>query len=90
MHAANRAPRTSALKVLVLRCTLLLPCLSGAALAATAPVTQQEQQQWLLQQMRIGEALQREDLVRDSLARLKLIAPDNLQVLVGEIRQALA
>jgi len=93
MHAVNRAPQTSTFKVLVLRCTLLLSCLSGATLAATAPVTQQEQQQqqqqWLLQQMRIGEALQREDLVRDSLARLKLIAPDNPQVLVGEIRQAL-
>jgi Flp pilus assembly protein TadD len=90
MHALNRAPHTSAFKVLVLRCTLLLSCLSGATFAGTVPVTQQEQQQWLLQQMRIGEALQREDLVRDSLARLKLIAPDNPQVLVAEIRQALA
>jgi Flp pilus assembly protein TadD len=90
MHALNKAPRISTFKILMLRSTLLLSCLSGAALAATAPVTQQEQQQWLLQQMRIGEALQREDLVRDSLARLRLIAPDNPQVLVGDIRQALA
>ncbi|WP_257230309.1 cellulose synthase complex outer membrane protein BcsC [Pseudomonas sp. SbOxS1] len=89
MHALNKAPRCT-FKILMLRSTLLLSCLSGAALAATAPVTQQEQQQWLLQQMRIGEALQREDLVRDSLARLRLIAPDNPQVLVGDIRQALA
>src|SRR3546814_6268538 len=51
---------------------------------------QQEQQQWLLQQMRIGEAVHRDDLVRDSLARLELIAPDHPQVLVGKIRQALA
>jgi len=90
MHALNRAPRIGAFKILMLRSTLLLSCLSGATLAATVPVTQQEQQQWLLQQMRIGEALQREDLVRDSLARLRLIAPDDPQVLVGDIRQALA
>ena len=83
-------PRT--FKVVALRCTLMLSCLGGASFGAALPVSaqQQEQQQWLLQQMRIGEALQRDDLVRDSLARLELIAPDDPQVLVGKIRQALA
>ena len=92
MHAVNPALQPSTLKVVALRCILLLSCLSGATFAAAMPVSsqQQEQQQWLLQQMRIGEAVHRDDLVRDSLARLELIAPDHPQVLVGKIRQALA
>lgn len=49
----------------------------------------QDQQQWLLGQVRLGEAMYREDLVRDSLARLESIAPEHPQVLVGGIRQAL-
>lgn len=67
--------------------TLVLSCLSGTALAQ--PVTPQDQQQWLLGQVRLGEAMNREDLVRDSLARLESIAPEHPQVLVGGIRQAL-
>ncbi|NBG92706.1 cellulose synthase complex outer membrane protein BcsC [Pseudomonas sp. 9.1(2019)] len=64
--------------------------LSGFSTAAMAqPVSVQDQQQWLLEQVRIGEALYREDLVRDSLARLSLIAPNNPQALVASIRQAL-
>jgi Flp pilus assembly protein TadD len=84
--------KTGGLLALTLRCSLL-SCLSAvvfAAQACAASPLQQEQQQWLLQQMRLGEAQQREDLIRDSLARLALIAPDHPQVLVGEIRQALA
>lgn len=69
---------------------LLLGCLCTPVAASAAPPAAQDQQQWLLQQMRVGEALYREDLVRDSLARLELIAPDHPQVLVGEIRQVLA
>jgi len=86
MRAVNPALPFRLFKVLALGGTLLLSCVSAEAFAAS----QQQQQQWLLQQMRMGEALQRDDLVRDSLARLELIAPDHPQVLVGEIRQALA
>lgn len=48
-----------------------------------------DQQRWLLEQIRIGEAQHREDLVHDSLARLELIAPDNPQLKVAQVRQAL-
>ena len=65
----------------------LLGGLSTAAIAQ--PTTVQEQQQWLLEQVRIGEAMYREDLVRASLARLQLIAPNDPQALVASIRQAL-
>ena len=65
----------------------LLSGLSTGALAQPSSV--QEQQQWLLEQVRVGEAMYREDLVRDSLARLELIAPNNPQALVATIRQAL-
>src|SRR5579859_2120402 len=66
---------------------LLLSGVYGVALGQ--PLSPPEQQQWLLEQVRIGEALYREDLVHDSLARLELIAPDNPQVKVFEVRQAL-
>ncbi|WP_455920818.1 cellulose synthase complex outer membrane protein BcsC [Pseudomonas putida] len=66
---------------------LLLSSVYGVALAQ--PLSPPDQQQWLLAQIRIGEALYREDLVHDSLARLELIAPDNPQVKVIEVRQAL-
>ena len=65
----------------------LLGGLSTVAMAQ--PVNVQDQQQWLLEQVRIGEALYQEDLVRDSLARLWLIAPDNPQALAASVRQAL-
>ncbi|MGE8175872.1 cellulose synthase complex outer membrane protein BcsC [Pseudomonas fluorescens] len=66
---------------------LLLSSVYGVALGQ--PLSPPDQQQWLLEQVRIGEALYREDLVHDSLARLELIAPDNPQVKVVEVRQAL-
>lgn len=70
--------------------TTLAFLLGGLSTVAMAqPVNVQDQQQWLLEQVRIGEALYREDLVRDSLARLSLIAPNNPQALVASIRQAL-
>ncbi len=65
----------------------LLGCLCGPALSQAA--TPIDQQQRFLEQMRTGEALYREDLVRDALARLNLIAPDQPRVLVAGIRQAL-
>jgi thioredoxin-like negative regulator of GroEL len=84
------AAKTSTLRSL-LTCGALLSSLylCSSALAAQAPDTQQAQQQWLLQQMRVGEAMFREELINDSLARLELIAPNHPQVLVGKIRQAL-
>lgn len=66
---------------------LLFGGISTPALAQ--PVSIQDQQQWLLEQVRIGEALYRDDLVRDSLARLSLIAPNNPQALAAAVRQAL-
>ena len=66
---------------------LLLSGVYGVALGQ--PLSPPEQQQWLLEQVRVGEALYREDLVHDSLARLELIAPDDPQVKVFEVRQAL-
>ncbi|WP_312830576.1 cellulose synthase complex outer membrane protein BcsC [Pseudomonas rhodesiae] len=66
---------------------LLLCSAYGGALAQ--PLSPADQQQWLLEQIRIGEAQYREDLVHNSLARLELIAPDNPQVKVSEVRQAL-
>ena len=72
------------------RITTWASLLGGLSTAAIAqPTTVQEQQQWLLEQVRIGEAMYREDLVRDSLARLQLISPNNSQALVASIRQAL-
>ncbi len=65
----------------------MLGCLCGPALGQSA--SQVDQQQRFLEQMRVGEALYREDLVRGALARLNLIAPDLPQVLVAGIRQAL-
>lgn len=65
----------------------MFSCLSGAALAQ--PLSTGDQQQWLLEQVRIGEASYREDLVRDSLARLDLIAPNDPEVLLAKVRQAL-
>lgn len=65
----------------------MLGCLCGPALSQAA--TPIDQQQRFLEQMRTGEALYREDLVRDALARLNLIAPDQPRVLVAGIRQAL-
>ena len=87
------AAKTSTLRSL-LSCGTLLSSLylCSSALAAQAPGTQQAQQaqqQWLLQQMRVGEAMFREELFNDALARLELIAPNHPQVLVGKIRQAL-
>ncbi|KQB52458.1 cellulose synthase [Pseudomonas endophytica] len=71
----------------LMACAILLSGISASALAQ--PVSIQDQQQWLLEQARIGEALYRDDLVRDSLARLWLIAPNNPDALAASVRQAL-
>lgn len=53
---------------------------------ATAAVTPQQQ---LLEQVRLGEASQREDLVRQSLYRLELMDPNNPDVIAARMRYLL-
>ena len=48
-----------------------------------------EQRQWLLDQVRRGEALHRDDLVRDALRRLQLLEPRNPDVLLAALNLAL-
>lgn len=52
--------------------------------AGAAPVVSPEQ--WLLEQVRVGEASHQEDLVRQSLFRLELMDPQNPQVLSARLR----
>ncbi len=49
----------------------------------------QSPQQQLLNQVRLGESTKREDLVRQSLKRLDLIAPDDPEVLYAHMRYML-
>ena len=62
---------------------LLLAGMAGAgdavaqALPPTPAGTLESQRQWLLQQVRIGEASGRQRLIEDALARLRLLAPDD-------------
>ncbi|MCT4703331.1 cellulose synthase complex outer membrane protein BcsC [Enterobacteriaceae bacterium H20N1] len=53
---------------------------------AVAAVTPQQQ---LLEQVRLGEASKREDLVRQSLYRLELMDPDNPDVIAARMRYLL-
>ena len=69
--------------------SLILPVL---LLPLSSTVTAAEQVQpieWLLQQVRIGEATNKYDLVSASLYRLEKIAPEDPQVLAAQIRLAL-
>ena len=69
--------------------TLSLLSLSlGMALMPLAHAETSAQQQ-LLEQVRLGESTQREDLVRQSLYRLELIAPDDPQVIAARMRYLL-
>ncbi|MDX7825079.1 cellulose synthase complex outer membrane protein BcsC [Aeromonas caviae] len=63
----------------------LLACLMSGALAqgTVQPVA------WLLEQVRIGEARGREDLVSNSLYSLSLVEPDHPELLAAQARQAL-
>jgi len=60
-----------------------------ACQAAAQPKDATEQRQWLLDQVRRGEALHRDDLVRDALGRLQLLEPRNPQVLLAALSLAL-
>ena len=46
-------------------------------------------EQWLLEQVRIGEAGNKDDLVRQSLYRLELMDPNNPDVIAARMRLAL-
>jgi tetratricopeptide (TPR) repeat protein len=54
-------------------------------LSWAAPTVQQQ----LLEQVRLGEASKRDDLVRQSLYRLELIAPDDPDVMAARVRYLL-
>lgn len=55
-----------------------------AAPAVAAPVVSPEQ--WLLEQVRVGEASHQDDLVRQSLFRLELMDPQNPKVMSARLR----
>lgn len=57
--------------------------------ATAQPKDADEQRQWLLDQVRRGEALHRDDLVRDALGRLQLLEPRNPDVLLAALSLAL-
>ncbi|MFI7839429.1 cellulose synthase complex outer membrane protein BcsC [Pseudomonas asiatica] len=64
--------------------------LAAVTCQATAqPKDAGEQRQWLLDQVRRGEALHRDDLVRDALGRLQLLEPRNPDVLLAALSLAL-
>lgn len=46
-------------------------------------------QQWLMEQVRVGEASHKDDLVQQSLYRLELMDPDNPDVIAARLRLAL-
>ncbi|MEN5035400.1 cellulose synthase complex outer membrane protein BcsC [Pseudomonas sp. TWI929] len=66
---------------------LVLAAVAGQA--AAQPKDASEQRQWLLDQVRRGEALHRDDLVRDALGRLQLLEPRNPDVLLAALSLAL-
>ncbi|QHM73327.1 cellulose synthase complex outer membrane protein BcsC [Mixta intestinalis] len=78
-----------------LRClSLLLPglmSLGSTALAAeeTAAPREVAPVAWLLEQVRVGEATNKYDLVTQAIYRLEKIAPDNPEVIAAQLRLAL-
>ncbi|ESL93771.1 cellulose synthase operon protein C [Enterobacter hormaechei subsp. hoffmannii UCICRE 9] len=70
--------------------TLNLLALSlGLALMPLAQAANSPQQRQLLEQVRLGESTQREDLVRQSLYRLELIDPNKPDVIAARFRYLL-
>lgn len=63
--------------------------LLGWLLMSAATAAEPDPRAWLLEQIRLGESMHREDLVSDSLYRLEKIAPQDPRLLVSRIRQAL-
>ncbi|WP_409159900.1 cellulose synthase complex outer membrane protein BcsC [Pectobacterium sp. B2J-2] len=66
----------------------LLPLLLVAAPQVTSAETASPEQ-FLMEQVRLGEASNKDDLVRQSLYRLELIDPDNPDVIAAKLRLAL-
>jgi tetratricopeptide (TPR) repeat protein len=81
-----RKYRNFSLSGLSLSIGLSLASLSGAGVAADAAVSPE---QWLLEQIRVGEASHRDDLVTQSLYRLELMDPNNPDVMAARMRLAL-
>lgn len=67
----------------------LLTLSLGTALMPMAEAANSPQQKQLLEQVRLGESTQREDLVRQSLYRLELIDPNNPDVIAARFRYLL-
>ncbi|VFS42238.1 cellulose synthase operon C domain-containing protein [Enterobacter cancerogenus] len=67
----------------------LLSLSLGLALMPMAQAANSPQQQLLLEQVRLGESMQLEDLVRQSLYRLELIDPNNPDVIAARLRYLL-
>ncbi|HBN5482392.1 TPA: cellulose biosynthesis protein BcsC [Enterobacter hormaechei] len=67
----------------------LLTLSLGLALMPLAQAANSPQQRQLLEQVRLGECTQREDLVRQSLYRLELIDPNNPDVIAARFRYLL-
>src|SRR5690606_23602040 len=72
---------------LALACGAALLGLAGNCTAQGLPAmpagTVAEQRQWLLQQVRIGEASGRQALIEDALARLRMLAPNDRGTLLA-------
>ncbi|KMK82053.1 cellulose synthase subunit BcsC [Pectobacterium atrosepticum ICMP 1526] len=66
----------------------LLPLLLIAAPQAYSAETVSPEQ-FLMEQVRLGEASNKDDIVRQSLYRLELIAPNNPEVIAAKIRLAM-
>ena len=67
----------------VMLAAVLLPLYPPPASADVSP------RQWLLKQVRVGEAAHNDLLVRQSLYRLELMDPDNPEVIAARLRLAL-
>jgi hypothetical protein len=61
----------------------------GSALLPQAQAATTPAEEHLLEQVRLGEASQREDLVRQSLYRLELIDPNNPELIAARMRYLL-
>lgn len=61
----------------------------GVALLPLAQAATTPAQEHLLEQVRLGEASNREDLVRQSLYRLELIDPNNPELIAARMRYLL-
>lgn len=73
-----------------MRATSLTLITVALGLALTAPArAANSAQQHLLEQVRLGEATHRDDLIRQSLYRLELMAPDDPEVIAARVRYLL-